>query len=253
MATLAELLRQGADKLINLPSEAQRFVTNPQAFTQLLTGKNPLPRETGFAAGATGLPPTEMSVLDPNQAAYMQGYSEGEPIGYAGMAAPFAAPAALATGKALAPKLGQVTENYMVKQGMMPTAVPQNEMSWEKPKKPKNSVLVDIPLEVIEHGESAMAGGKLTWPSAKQTIKEYAEKKTDFPPIEVMGNDPSYQFYDKPFMIYDGSHRYEAAKLRGDKTIKAYVSKNDADAINALNQLKASRKELIQQQIDKIE
>ncbi len=119
MATLAELLRQGADKLINLPSEAQRFVTNPQAFTQLLTGKNPLPRETGFAAGATGLPPTEMSVLDPNQAAYMQGYSQGEPIGYAGMAAPFAAPAAVATGKALAPKLGQVTENYMVRQGMI--------------------------------------------------------------------------------------------------------------------------------------
>jgi hypothetical protein len=119
MATLAELLRQGADKLVNLPSEAQRFITNPQAFTQLLTGKNPLPRETGFAAGATGLPPTEMSVLDPNQALYMQGYSQGEPIGYAGMAAPFAAPAAVATGKALAPKLGQVTENYMVRQGMI--------------------------------------------------------------------------------------------------------------------------------------
>lgn len=131
MATLAEMLRQGADKLINLPSEAQRFVTNPQAFTQLLTGKNPLPRETGFAAGATGLPPTEMSVLDPNQAAYMQGYSEGEPIGYAGMAAPFATSAAVATGKTLAPKLGQVTENYMARQGMMPSIVPPsvvNEM-----------------------------------------------------------------------------------------------------------------------------
>lgn len=119
MATLAEMLRQGADRLINLPSEAQRFVTNPQAFTQLVTGKNPLPRETGFAAGATGLPPTEMSVLDPNQAPYMQGYTQGEPIGYAGMAAPFAAPAAIATGKTLAPKLGQVTENYMVRQGMI--------------------------------------------------------------------------------------------------------------------------------------
>jgi len=119
MVTLAEMLRQGADKLINLPSEAQRFVTNPQAFTQLLTGKNPLPRETGFAAGATGLPAQEMSVLDPNQAPYMQGYTQGEPIGYAGMAAPFAAPAAVATAKALAPKLGQVTENYMVRQGMI--------------------------------------------------------------------------------------------------------------------------------------
>jgi hypothetical protein len=119
MATLAELLRQGADKLVNLPSEAQRFITNPQAFTQLLTGKNPLPRETGFAAGATGLPAQEMSVLDPNQAPYMQGYLQGEPIGYAGMAAPFAAPAAVATAKALAPKAGMMAENYMVKQGMI--------------------------------------------------------------------------------------------------------------------------------------
>lgn len=119
MATLAEMLRQGADRLVNLPSEAQRFVTNPQAFTQLLTGKNPLPRETGFAAGATGLPAQEMSVLDPNQAPYMQGYSQGEPIGYAGMAAPFAAPAAVATAKALAPKAGMMAENYMVKQGMI--------------------------------------------------------------------------------------------------------------------------------------
>jgi len=131
MATLAELLRQGADKLVNLPSEAQRFITNPQAFTQLVTGKNPMPRETGFAAGATGLPAQEMSVLDPNQAPYMQGYSQGEPIGYAGMAAPFAAPAAVATAKALAPKAGMMAENYMVKQGFMPNIVPPsvvNEM-----------------------------------------------------------------------------------------------------------------------------
>jgi hypothetical protein len=49
----------------------------------------------------------------------MQGYSQGEPIGYAGMAAPFAAPAAVATAKALAPKAGMMAENYMVKQGMI--------------------------------------------------------------------------------------------------------------------------------------
>jgi hypothetical protein len=38
---------------------------------------------------------------------------------------PFAAPAAVATAKALAPKAGRMAENYMVKQGMMPTIVPQ--------------------------------------------------------------------------------------------------------------------------------
>ena len=119
MATLAELLRQGADRLVELPNDARRFMTNPQAFTQLVTGKNPMPRETGFAAGAMSLPPTEMSVLDPNQAPYMQGYEQGEPFGIAAMALPFAAPAAVATAKALAPKAGMMAENYMVKQGMI--------------------------------------------------------------------------------------------------------------------------------------
>jgi hypothetical protein len=117
---LANLLRQGADKLINLPTEAQRFVTNPQAFIQLLTGKNALPRETGFAAGATGLQPQQGSVLDPNYQAYMQGYQQGEPVSYAAMATPAAIPVA----KALAPKAGQMAENYMVSQGFMPSVIP---------------------------------------------------------------------------------------------------------------------------------
>jgi hypothetical protein len=125
MATLADMLRQGADRLVDLPNDARRFMTNPQAFTQLLTGKNPLPRETGFAAGAMSLPPTEMSVLDPNQAPYMQGYDQGEPFGIAAMALPLAAPAAIATAKALAPKAGMMAENYMVRQGFMPSVVPQ--------------------------------------------------------------------------------------------------------------------------------
>jgi len=119
MATLAEMLRQGADRLVELPNDARRFMTNPQAFTQLLTGNNPMPRETGFAAGTMGLPPTEMSVLDPNQASYMQGYDQGEPLSIAAMALPFAAPAAVAGAKALAPKAGQMAENYMVRQGMI--------------------------------------------------------------------------------------------------------------------------------------
>jgi hypothetical protein len=126
MATLAEMLRQGADRLVELPNDARRFMTNPQAFTQLVTGNNPMPRETGFAAGAMSLPPTEMSVLDPNQAPYMQGYDQGEPFSIAAMALPFAAPAAVATAKALAPKAGRMAENYMVKQGFMPSIVPQS-------------------------------------------------------------------------------------------------------------------------------
>jgi len=120
MDRLAELLRQGADKLVNFPTEAQRFITNPQAFTQLLTGKNPLPRETGFAAGATGLPAQQGTVLDPDYQTYMQGYEQGEPFGYAAMATPLVVPVA----KTLAPKAGQMAENYMFNQGMMPSIVP---------------------------------------------------------------------------------------------------------------------------------
>ena len=127
MDKLAEMLRQGADKLINFPTEAQRFITNPQAFTQLLTGKNPLPRETGFAAGATGLPAQQGTILNPEYQAYMQGYEQGEPVAIASMALPAYA-LALRAG---APKAAQMTENYMVNQGFMPSIVPPsvaNEM-----------------------------------------------------------------------------------------------------------------------------
>ena len=119
MDKLAEMLRQGADKLVNFPTEAQRFITNPQAFTQLLTGKNPLPGETGFAAGATGLPAQQGTILNPEYQAYMQGYEQGEPVSIAAMATPAAIPLA----KALAPKAGQMAENYMVNQGFMPSLI----------------------------------------------------------------------------------------------------------------------------------
>jgi len=93
MSELAKLLRKKADELINLPSEAQRFLTNPQAFTELF-GVNQLPRETGFAAGATGVGPknpVEGGVLNPAAAPYMRGYEEGEPIGIASSLLPLGA------------------------------------------------------------------------------------------------------------------------------------------------------------------
>lgn len=93
MSKLADLLRQRADYLINLPSEAQRFLTNPQAFTELF-GVNKLPKETGFAAGAVGVPPKtpyEGGVLNPLNLMYSEGYESGEPIGIAASLLPVAA------------------------------------------------------------------------------------------------------------------------------------------------------------------
>lgn len=122
---LADFLRQGADTLVNLPTEAQRFITNPQAFTELVTGKNPLPKETGFVAGASGLPPknpAQGGVLNPASAPYQEGYEQGEPVAIASMALPAYA-SALRAG---APKAYNALENYMVKSGGMSHIVPPN-------------------------------------------------------------------------------------------------------------------------------
>jgi hypothetical protein len=137
MATLAELLRQGADTVVNMPTEARRFMTNPQAFTQALTGKNLLPKETGFAAGALGVPANSQNIE------YQQGFQQGEPyelpIALASMGAPLVVPAA----KALAPKAAQMAENYMAKQGFMPNIVEQTS----KPVSPSSLQSVVEPIK----------------------------------------------------------------------------------------------------------
>jgi len=97
-----------------------------------------------------------------------------------------------------------------------------------------SKTLVNIPISSIEHGESAVAGGKLTFPNAKQTIKEYAERPTDFPPIDVVSNDIGAKV---PFMVADGSHRLEAAKLRGQATIPAYISPYDTEGLELAKQI----------------
>jgi hypothetical protein len=123
--SLADLLRKGSDTLVNLPTEAQRFFTNPQAFTQAITGKNLLPKETGFVAGATGLPaknPAQGGVLNPAATPYQEGYEQGEPVAIASMAVP----GYVGALRAGAPKAYNALENYMVKSGGMSNIVPPN-------------------------------------------------------------------------------------------------------------------------------
>ena len=99
---LAALLRQGSDKLVNLPSEMQRFITNPQAFTEAVTGKNPLPQQTGFSAGVQGLPnqnPVGGGVLNPAAEPYGTGYEQGEYASVPVQMAAMATPAAVALAK----------------------------------------------------------------------------------------------------------------------------------------------------------
>jgi hypothetical protein len=122
-AALIEKLSSTTDKALNIPVNLQKFLVNPQAFTESITGKNPMPKETGFATGATGLPANEGSVMDPNYVAYKQGYERGEPVSYAAMAAPLAIPAA----KVLGPKAAEMAEMYMMQQGMMPGIIKQEK------------------------------------------------------------------------------------------------------------------------------
>jgi hypothetical protein len=114
---LAEYLRQGADTLTNLPTEAQRFMYNPQAFTQMF-GVNKLPNETGFAEGA---------MVGDRKYGSEQGYKQGEdvalPLAVASMAAPFAGPAA----RSLAPKAADMAQDYLSKIGGISYIVPPNK------------------------------------------------------------------------------------------------------------------------------
>ena len=90
--------------------------------------------------------------------------------------------------------------------------------------KRKDQVLVRIPIEDVEHGESALPGGKLTFPGSRSLIEGYASRETPLPPIDIMSLGD--EDFGRAF-IADGSHRYEAARLRGDKFIDAYVSRDD--------------------------
>lgn len=99
--------------------------------------------------------------------------------------------------------------------------------------------LINIPLEHIEHGESRLPGGKLTWPGARDLVKEYANKNTDFPPIDVVSNEEGNKI---PWMIADGSHRYEAAKLKGMTHIQAKVSHHDKEGMKLANKYKEKPK-----------
>jgi hypothetical protein len=122
---LAEMLRQGSDTILNLPTEAQRFMYNPQAFTQMF-GRNQLPDQTGFAEGA---------MVGDRKYGSEKGFKQGEPlalpIAVASMGAPLAAPAA----RALGPKAVEMAENYMRKTGGIldvvpvgPNKIPSNEI-----------------------------------------------------------------------------------------------------------------------------
>jgi hypothetical protein len=114
---LADFLRQGADKIVNLPTEAQRFMYNPQAFTQMF-GRNQLPNETGFAEGA---------MVGDRKYGSEKGFQQGEPLALPLAVASMGAPLAAPTARALAPKVAEMAQDYLTKMGGISNIVPVNK------------------------------------------------------------------------------------------------------------------------------
>lgn len=91
-AQVLNLLGERLQGLLDVPTSAARFMASPTGVLDAITGKTAMPKEKGFAEGATGLPQREnLSVLDPANRAYMEGYFQGEPFGYAAALSPLAA------------------------------------------------------------------------------------------------------------------------------------------------------------------
>ena len=141
----------------NFPVEAQRFLTNPQAFTQAITGKNPLPEETGFAASFTGLPEKNPnSLFTPEGMSYSKGYETGEPYGIAAQFTPAVGTFAKPTAKMLAEMANkQIMETGGIKLPGMPEIPVVNYAV--KPKGGEWSTTLGAPLE-----ESGNLGKYLT-------------------------------------------------------------------------------------------
>ena len=77
-------------------------------------------------------------------------------------------------------------------------------------------VIKDIPIDRIEKRETFETG----MPQDTAKIEQYASLKTKAPMISAYGLRNTVDTYQ----IFDGHHRYEAAKQRGDKTISADLS-----------------------------
>ena len=124
--TLAALLRQKAQSILDFPSTVARNISDPQAFLKQF-GYTPSQQLSGFSAGYAGVPeqpPSDIGVLDPRNIAYNKGYSSGEDTGLmTALALPFA-PLAKPVAKAAGRQAWNATENMMQQQGLMPSVVP---------------------------------------------------------------------------------------------------------------------------------
>lgn len=179
MATLAELLRLNGGAYVGYP--------------QITRNRQQGGYAEGFLSSAVGYPQQpDMSVLDPNQAAYLEGRQAGEPVNIAAMALPFGIgvaknPQALARALSPLSKPQTLTESTVTAEGLPRTLAnisgnPAAEaMALERYKTAASPMLQDItqrqgywlgesnPVFVAEGSRSLSVG------SNKKLLKEMAQ------------------------------------------------------------------------------
>ena len=214
---LAEMLRKGADTVTNLPTEAQRFMYNPQAFTQMF-GVNQMPNETGFAEGA---------IIGDLKYGSEKGFKRGEPlalpIAVASMGAPLAAPAA----KALAPKAAEMAQDYLAKMGGLNYVLPPQKYVGKTLEGMPDIVKVGDKMEqfgtdqrLVDIAQRYAQNKGLTY----NPLKTYTEVDADRAKrlalaYQLMKNEPNNPAVKKAYssMIDETMDQYDALRKQGYK------------------------------------
>jgi hypothetical protein len=240
MTGLLDTAQQRLMGLLNIPMEAQRFATNPQAFLSLL-GVNKLPQATGFAAGATGLPAKDIApggVLNPPNLAYQRGYEQGEPLSYAAMASPLARPVA----KALAPKAYDMLENYMVQTGgLLPLTAYHGTPHTIQGKFDINKVGTGEGNQTFGHGMYFAENPKVAegYRDALSVDPNFASEKLNFATLEKFAPKESKNVQKMIQMFTDGTANYNdfvrIINQEGSKSFKNALLKEEPNLFSAGN------------------
>jgi hypothetical protein len=144
------------------------------------------------------------------------------------MATPFAAPATVATAKALAPKLGQVTENYMVKQGMIQPLTAYHGTP--------HTIQGQFDINKVGTGEGAQAYGHGIYFAENPSVAKEYQQTLGKSELSVAGKD------------LEGAQKFVADRLRNstyqdtldwiNTNKKAFGKEKTAEYKNVLEDLK---------------
>jgi len=230
MASLLDMAQARLQGLLDIPTRAGRALVNPTLFSGLL-GTPTLPQQQGFAESFAQLPQQpNMSVLDPMQASYMQGYSAGEPYGLLAGLAPFT------KGMPVGASIKDVSETakLLQKNQVLPLQIDDKliPVTMHKVEAKEGNKLVNVNTDVFDE-------------AFKKTEWQYIGKKAEGGKPERIAGVEEYLKTGKPInasnvvvkdngsiIFGDGRHRY--AVLRDMGLGKIPISMDQESLQNAI-------------------